>query len=128
MDNYFTNCPAKMSYGGITDYRSSHTRELHHMQLSGMTRSDDFRLYSQRNADTIMNNEWQKLRANNSCHNYPCFHNYGTATTPQDQYNEMATYNRVKNGTGQTPQCEIFADYQLTTSDQSSASTSSMRR
>jgi hypothetical protein len=112
MDNYFKNCPARMNYGGFTDYRTSHTRELHHMQIAGMNRSDDFRLYAQANAETIMNNEWNKLRKTRSCHNYPCMHNTGTITTPQAQYAEMETYNNVKQG-AQPPQCEVFKDYTL---------------
>jgi hypothetical protein len=116
MDNYFKNCPAKMNYGGTTDYRTSHTRELHHMQMAGMNRSDDFRLYAQANAEKIMANEWNKLRTTSSCHNYVCMHNTGTSTTPQDQYNEMALYNAVKKGQAQAPQCEVFDDYTLISS------------
>ena len=117
MDNYFKNCPAKMNYGGLTDHRSSHTRELHNMNTAGMSRSDDFRLYAQQNAERIMDSQWHVLKTTQYCHNYQCFHNYGTNTTPQEHHSEMSTYNNVKNGQSQPPQCKTFADYRLTSTE-----------
>lgn len=116
MDNFYKDCPAKMSDGRfLNDSRTSHRRELYNMNQNGFVRADDFRHHLQSNGDDIMNTEWTLLRKNNSCTNYPCFHNYPTRPTPGMLNEEMKAYNDVKTGkSSNTPACEKFDDYRLT--------------
>ena len=117
MDNFYQNCPAKMNDARfLRDNRTSHRRELYNMQANGLNRSDDYRLFLQKNAENIMDAEWCKMTNEQSCHNYPCFHNYPTRSTPGMLNNEMAVYNGVKTGNmKEAPACENFMDYRLTT-------------
>lgn len=116
MDNFYQNCPAKMSDGRfLRDSRSSHRRELHNMKINGITNHNNHRLHLQQNAEKIMDGEWCSLRNNQSCHTYPCFHNYPTRSTPGMLHKEMAVYNAVKTGNSQeVPGCEDFLDYRAT--------------
>jgi hypothetical protein len=115
MDNYFQSCPARMSDARIwTDYRTSHRRELYNMHINGFNRSDDFRLFYQKNADQLLDNEWCNMK-NVSCHTYPCFHNYPTRPTQGHMYEEMNVYNNVRTGaSNKFPSCESLNDYRTT--------------
>lgn len=117
MDNFYKNCPPRMSDGRfLRDHRTSHRRELNNMQVNGIERADDYRLHLQNNASAVMDKEWCNMRNTKSCNNYPCFHNYPTRCTPGDLHAEMSAYNSVKTGkTTQAPACENFLDYRLTT-------------
>merc|ERR1712216_287808 len=115
MDNYFAGCPARMSDGRhLTDYRSSHKRELFNMQSNGISRSDDWRMFLQQNGEKLMDGEWCYMKNNHSCQQYPCFHEYGTKTTPGELHDEMKAYNSVKSGKSKAPECKQRSDYRAT--------------
>ena len=116
MDNFYSNCPARMGDGRfLKDSRTSHVRELYNMYANDINRSDDYRLFLQKNAEQIMNNEWNSMRTKQSCHNYKCYHNYPTRPTrptPPMLHEEMSIYNI--GDTKQTApkiKCEDFDDY-----------------
>ena len=115
MDNYFQPCPARMSDGRIwSDYRTSHRRELYNMQINGFNRSDDFRLFYQKNAEKILDDSWCGMKQK-SCHTYPCFHTNPTVPSHGQQYDEMDAYNNVRLGkTNIVPQCDVPKDYRVT--------------
>jgi hypothetical protein len=119
MDNFYSNCPARMSDGRfLRDNRTSHKRELYNMYSNDINRSDDYRLFLQKNAEKIMDGEWCNMRNKQSCHNYKCFHNYPTRSSPPMLNEEMTIYN-----IGDTPEtalkikCENFNDYRASVTD-----------
>jgi len=118
MDNYFNQCPPRLSDGRhLCDYRSSTVREQQNKALLGVPRDDDYRLALQRNGATIRNATWDALKKNESCHTYLCFHNAPQTRVP-NQYNigEMHDYNAVRTNkmSGQPFVCQNMPDYRAT--------------
>jgi hypothetical protein len=97
MDNFFKGCPPRMNDGRfLEDFRQANTREQYIRTINGITTGDDYRLFLQNNAATIMNSEWNHLRKNNSCLTNRCIHNYPTRTSPGSNYTELMTYNKIR--------------------------------
>ncbi|ATZ80496.1 hypothetical protein BMW23_0444 [Bodo saltans virus] len=120
MDNYFKVCPAKMDDGHyLTDYRQADTREQYIKNINGIVRDDDYRLFLQKNAEKILDREWEITRKLQSCSTYTCFHNYPTVVNPGQLNEELNVYNAVKtNKINQSnpayPKCAKYQDYRLT--------------
>ena len=116
MDNFIEKCPAKMSDGRfLTDYRSSHTRELYNMSKLKINNASDYRLLLEKDANKIMDKEWCNLIDNNSCKSDVCFHQYKTSPEPFELNEELVIYNKVKTGKMKKgPVCNKYTDYRLT--------------
>lgn len=113
-DNYYTQCPAKISDGRfLADNRSSHRRELYNMHMNGINRASDYRNFLKHNATKIMDGEWCRLRQN-SCFNNGCIHTYQTRVSPSSLSEEMSKYNSIKTGKSLKPSCPAFTDYRMT--------------
>lgn len=70
MDNrYWSNgCPALMQDGRfITNYVRTNIIDQVLREMNSIKSSSDYRLFLQKNGDTIMNNERNNLIKNNSC-------------------------------------------------------------
>ena len=117
MDNYFNTCPPRMNDGRfLEDFRQANTREQFIKMQYGITDEDDYRAFLQKNADSIMNNDWNILRNTQSCKTNCCIHNYPTRATPGMNYEELKIYNAVRNNTLQSnnplyPACKQYPDY-----------------
>ena len=63
MDNYFKGCPPRMDDARfLTDYRSQDTINQSIQKMNGIVRDDDYRLFLQQNAGTIMDRQWDISR------------------------------------------------------------------
>ena len=95
MDNYFKQCPPMMSDGRLfTDYRSTTQREENIKYINGIQNEDEYRMFLQNNADTIINREWQMNDKLKSCKNAnACIHTYPTRVRPAWFVEEMQKYN-----------------------------------
>lgn len=116
MDNFFKNCPAKMEDGRhITDYRTATRREETNKYLNNLIRNDDYRLFLQKNANTIIQNEWTNLKQSASCRVNECIHNYPTRVSSSMYCEEKAKYDNLQNPKRKVVYpCESFKDYRLT--------------
>lgn len=110
-DNFFRGCPAKMEDARfITDYRSPTTREQYNKYINHIVRDDDYRMFLQQNATTIMDGEWKHLRKTQSCWTNDCIHTFPTRSTPGMLYDEMRLYDAVRLGKMRAP-CKWQPDY-----------------
>ena len=120
MDNYFKGCPPRMNDGRfLTDYRSQDTINQSIQKMNGIVRDDDYRVFLQQNAGTIMDRQWDISRKTQSCHTNACLHNYPTRTSPACNYAELKLYNdvrtnRLRKGDPGYPVCHNGADYRAT--------------
>lgn len=120
MDNFFKNCPAKMSDSRfLTDWRSSDVREQYIRSINGFVRTDEFRTFMQVNGESIMDNEWQILKKNNTCPLDTCIFTLPTRVSSGENHNELELYDNVKTGklTKQDPKyprCKQYNDYRMT--------------
>ena len=119
MDNFFKDCPAVMSDGrAFTDYRTSSRREQYNKMINGIVREDDYRMFLQQNANTIMDNVWsiEKGKAN-KCQSKTCIHKEPSRTTSGANAEELKVYNAVKLGQmdPQAPRvaCSQSSDYRM---------------
>lgn len=116
-DNYWKGCPAKMSDGRfLSDYRSATVREQYNKSINAIARDDEYRLFLQQNAKSIMDNEWNTYRRTQSCHPNVCIHqDFPTRSTPSDYNRELKLHNAVR--TGVAPQsvavCRKQEDYRM---------------
>jgi hypothetical protein len=117
MDNYYTNCPAKMDDGRfITNYKSSTCNNEYIKYVNGITRDDEYRLFLQLNATKMMDSEWIYLKQNDSCWNNACVHKYPLRMDPRDFTQERLNAN-ILFKTNNLPidlQCKNLSDYRLT--------------
>lgn len=114
-DNFFKGCPPRMDDGRfITDYRPADTVNLRIMALNGIHRDDDYRMFLQKNASQIMDNQWRVTRQTQSCHTNACIHNYPTRSTNRMNYEELKTYNAVRSRQAPPPPCRNLPDYRST--------------
>jgi hypothetical protein len=70
MDNryYCQDCPALMQDGRfITNYTPRRTFEQYIRSINNINSSQDYKLFLQKNAENIMNNERKFLKENNTC-------------------------------------------------------------
>lgn len=80
MDNFYHQCPPKMSDQGrhLTDFRSTTVRDEYLKSQAGIYRDDDFRLHLQQNATKMMNNAHNYHLTDNRCWVNDCVHKYPT--------------------------------------------------
>lgn len=116
VDNFFKDCPAKMSDGRfLTDYRSATRREEYVKYINDIVRDDTYRLFLQGNADNILDNEWSYLRKNKSCWKTECIHNYPTRVYPAWFVEERVKYDSLSDPNRKVRYyCPPKADYRLT--------------
>lgn len=115
MDNYFKQCPALMSDGRLfTDYRMPTRREEHIKYMNGVTRNDDYRMFLQQNAETIMDREWDSMKQKKSCFVSECIHNYPTRVYPPWFVEEINNYDSLPKKNRKKFTCEPENDYRLT--------------
>ena len=117
MDNFYKNCPARMNDARfMTNYKSSTSNNELIKYANNITRDDDYRLFLQTNAVQIMDNEWVKLRTDESCWNNACIHSYSLRMDPKDFKTERENYNKLfrENELTKNVQCNSYADYRMT--------------
>ncbi len=117
MDNFYRNCPAKMSDGRfLTNYKTATSYNELIKFANNITRDDDYRLFLQTNATKIMDNEWVKMRNQESCWNNACVHNYPLRMDPRDFKTERENYNKLykSNELSNEVKCNNYADYRMT--------------
>jgi hypothetical protein len=116
MDNYYKNCPPKMDDGRFTtNYKTASCYNEYIKYENGITRDDDYRLFLQLNADKMMDNDWLKLRKNDSCWNNSCVHKYPLRMDPRDFTKEIENANLLFRSKllPDNFKCESFADYRM---------------
>ena|ERR1700744_701928 len=115
-DNFFKGCPAKMEDARyLTDYRSAVRREEYVKYINGIVRDDDYRLFLQDNAETVMDKEWQYYRKNKSCWVNECIHNYPTRVFPPWFVEERLKYDSLHNPNRKVMfPCKPKSDYRMT--------------
>lgn len=119
MDNFYKDCPAKMSDGRfLADHRSTNVRDQYIKTINGIVRDDDYRKFLQDNAEKIMQKERKILKEQNSCKPKTCFHTRPTRITHGASYDEIKTYNAVKSGKLKStddgyPTCPQLEDYNM---------------
>lgn len=116
MDNFFKTCPPKMSDGRLfTDYRTATRRNEYVKYVNNIVRDDDYRVFLQKNADTIMDNEWDYNRRNKSCWVNECVHNYPTRVYPPWFAEERIKYDSLFDPNRRVRYvCSNKNDYRLT--------------
>lgn len=115
-DNFFKGCPAKMEDGRfLTDYRTPVRREEYVKYINNIVRDDDYRMFLQKNANPIMDKEWEYTRRNKSCWVSECVHNYPTRVYPPWFVEERMKYDSLTNPNRKVRfQCKKQNDYRLT--------------
>lgn len=95
MDNFFKECPARMSDGRIfSDYKTSTRRNEYIKYANGIYDNNKYRFFLQENGEKMLDNILEHNLANNSCHVNPCVHTYPSRVTPQDMKEEMRRHNQ----------------------------------
>jgi hypothetical protein len=114
-DNFFSNCPAKMSDGRhLTDYRTSTRREEFTKHVNKIVRNDDYRMFLQQNGANIMDEEWEYYKKTSSCNDNECVHTYPTRVYPPWFVEERIKYDSLSNPQRTTHyKCETTPDYRL---------------
>jgi hypothetical protein len=116
MDNFLNQCPPRMSDARLfTDYRTATRREEYVKYINNIVRDDEYRLFLQQKAETIMDNEWNHYRKTKSCWTNQCLYNSPTRVHPSSFTNELKAYNSLKTQeTKQKFACEPQNDYRAT--------------
>jgi hypothetical protein len=116
MDNFFKNCPPKMEDARhLTDYRTSTRREEYIKYVNNVVRNDDYRMFLQQNASTIMDSEFAYHKSTGSCNTNECVHNYPTRVFPPWFVEERIKYDSLQNpNRTQVYKCSDKKDYRLT--------------
>jgi len=116
MDNFFKTCPPKMSDGRLfTDFRTPVRREEYVKYINGIVRDDEYRLFLQQNAETILDQEFEYNKKTKSCWVNDCVHTYPTRVYPPWFAEERKNYDTL-----QMPNRKVFfpctqnADYRAT--------------
>lgn len=115
MDNFYPTCPPKMSDGRhFTDYKPATHLNEQIKYINGITRDDEYRLFLQGNAKTIIDREWDILKRTRSCWINECVHRYPTRMYPPWFAEELHNYNQLANP-AHTPKfmCQKYDDYRL---------------
>ena len=115
MDNFWKGCPPKMSDGRLlTDYRTAVRRNEYVKFINNIIRDDEYRLFLQRNAEAIADNEWNYYRKNRSCWVNECIHNYPTRVYPPMFVEERLKYDSLSDPTRKIRfQCPPKSDYRM---------------
>lgn len=118
MDNFFKNCPPKMSDGRhITDYRPHTQLEEQIKYVNGITRDDETRIFLQKNAEKIIDKEWNYLKQTKSCWVNECVHKYPTRMYPPWFSEELHNYNSLSDPAHKPFKCPQYGDYRMTTTE-----------
>jgi len=120
MDNFYQNCPAKMSDAGreLGDFQTPTKRNEYIKYINDIWRDDQYRLFLQLNGKEILKKEWEFMKKSNSCRLNDCVHNFPTRSTPYDYQKEMTLYNSVydvNTNRQYAPirQCVNYKDYRM---------------
>jgi hypothetical protein len=116
MDNFFKGCPPKMSDGRLfLDARTAVRREEYVKFINNIVRDDEHRMFYQKNAETIMDKEWNYNRQNKSCWLKECVHTYPTRVYPPWFVEERKKYDSL-NDLKRTDKfvCPKNNDYRMT--------------
>lgn len=98
MDNQYKQCPPVMSDGRLfTDYRTAVRREEYIKYQNNIVRDDEYRLFLEKNADKILDNDWKYTRQNKSCWVNECVHNYPLRVYPPWFTEEKDIYDSLWN-------------------------------
>jgi len=116
MDNFYKSCPPMMDDGRfLCDFRSGTVRNEYNKYINNINDDNNYRLFLQRNASKIMENQWFKLKKNNSCWKNECVHNYPNMVYPPWFVDERNNYNNLQNPNRKINfPCKHFSDYRLT--------------
>ena len=119
MDNYYHGCPPMLSDGRIfADHRPATQREESIKYINNIVRDDEYRLFLQQNASTIMTNIWNEYSTNSSCFVNECVHNYPTRVGVNDFKVERENYNQLLRPKAERNNfhiCQKNNDYRLST-------------
>lgn len=82
-DCFYSNCPAiNGNARGLTNYQNPWSYENNLKTKNGIVREDDYRLFLQTNAKTLMDMEWNELKNTQSCWNNVCVHTEPSRQNP----------------------------------------------
>lgn len=113
-DNFYKGiCPPKSGPGfrELSNYTNNLNMNLNISNKNSIKRDDEYRLFLQKNGMKIIENEWNKLRNNNSCAPNNCiFKNPKTLVHPYTFNEEM---ERNNNTLTQKYECKQYDDYRL---------------
>lgn len=120
MDNYFHNCPAKMSDQGrqLADFRSPTAINEYIKHVNNLYRDDQYRLFLQLNGKEIMDREWKYYTTNSSCSPNDCIHNYPLRGTIDNYIKERQAYDSIFNPRTNAQmeplrQCKPMTDFRM---------------
>jgi len=121
MDNYYQNCPPKMSDNGrnFSDFQSSIRRDEYIKYINDIQRDDKYRLFLQTNGKEILDREWSFTNKNGGCGENKCIHTYPTRSSAKQYASEMEAYNsyfNLNNGVSQLnplSQCKKLTDFRM---------------
>ena len=116
MDNYYTNCPARMGDARfLENYKSATSIDEFIKYSNNIVRNDDYRLFLQLNGEKLIESEWNNLK-NHACWNNSCVNKYPTRMDTRFFYqermdaDEQLKYPILPNNF----KCNIYADYRMT--------------
>ena len=114
-DNFYHTCPPMMSDGRLfTDYRSNTRIEEAIKNSQGIQRDDHYRLYLQKNAQSLMDQNWNNEKKK-SCWNNVCVHKYPTRMYHPWFVKQKNDVNSVNSGTiPRDSNCPVYKDYRPT--------------
>ncbi len=115
MDNFFKQCPPKMSDGRLfLDARTAVRREEYVKLINNIVRDDEHRMFYQKNAEAIMDKEWDYTRKNKSCWVKECVHTYPTRVYPPWFVEERKKYDALNDPLRTIKfTCEKYNDYRI---------------
>lgn len=104
-----------MSDGRLfTDYRSNSLLNEYIKYNNKIKGDDNYRLFLQNNAKTLMDKEWSNLRKCKSCYMNNCVHNYPMRMYTPWFVEEKRNYNLAETTKANTYLCPKFNDYRIT--------------
>lgn len=122
MDNFYKDkCPPRMEDGGrhLGDYQTATRRNEHIKYFNNIVRDDQYRLFLQKNGQSLINNEWNYHKTHNNCHLNSCYHTYPLRSTNRQMAEEKHIYDEFY-GKGQNfcennirTRCTQYQDYRL---------------
>lgn len=120
MDNYFQNCPPRMSDQGrhLGDYKTATRRNEYIKYINDIWRDDQYRVFLQLNGKEILDKEWEYHKRRNRCFVNDCVHNYPTRVNPRHFRQEMEAYNSIFNlrtneALAPMRKCKPYKDFRL---------------
>ena len=117
MNNFYKKCPPMMDDGRLfTDYRTAVRREETNKYINGIVRDDEYRIFLQDNAETIMDNIWDYNKKTNACWQNECVHNYPTRVYPPWFVQERKAYDDTHKPMAQRKvmyKCPAMNDYRV---------------